>query len=143
MAGRAGNVEALAPAGNHFSRHWKRHVISWSVSYFSRVQISVFVEIATRHCSIDRQAGGTIVVEEIALRQGPVVRLYVHILTASGGEGNKCQQRGQNFSQIERGAHLAWHLRNHARRKAGEKRAGLRHIKLRIARKHDQKEFIV
>src|SRR5208337_4247061 len=58
---RAVNVETLASAGKNFGGRRERQIVAGGAADPSRVEVSVFVEIAACHRALDRQAGGPIV----------------------------------------------------------------------------------
>src|ERR1700678_3116664 len=105
MTGRARNIEAFASAGQNFGSHRERHIVAVIVADSSAVEVSVLVQIAARHRTLDRRTGGAGVSKEVALRQGPVIRLDVHVLTASGGHGDQRQERGEYLPKLDRSAH--------------------------------------
>ena len=105
VTGRAVDVVTLASSFKNINGHRERHVVARIVADFPSVKVSVFAQIAAGNRAVDRHSRGATVREEIALRQGPVVGLQVHVEAASRGPGNQRQQRGQNSSEVERGTH--------------------------------------
>jgi len=100
VTGRAIDIETFASACQDFGGRREGQIIARGVADLARIEIGVFVEIAARDRAVDRHAGRAIISEEIALRHGPVIRLNVHIDTASGGNGNQRHERGQNYSEV-------------------------------------------
>src|SRR5208282_6448017 len=72
---RAVDVETLASASKNFGGHRERHIVARIAADFSSVEVTIFAEVAASDRALDRHAGGAIIGEEIALRQGPVIRL--------------------------------------------------------------------
>ena len=101
-----GKVALVTGAGKNIGSHRERHIVAGIDSDFSGVEVGVFAKIAACDCTFDWQTGGAIVSEKLALCQGPVIRLQVHVEPASRSHGDQRQQCGQSFSEVRRDTHV-------------------------------------
>src|ERR1700679_3685130 len=96
VAGCAENVITLAAAVENLPGYRKGQIVARTVANFSGIEISVFVQLSTRHSAFDGRASRTLVGKEFALRQGIHAWLHLHV-EAAGREQHSARKRDNNY----------------------------------------------
>jgi hypothetical protein len=87
VAWSAIDVVTLLAALENFFGNSEGHHVAGIVADLAGVEVGIFVQLAASDCAFDQGTGGTVVGVEVAVGEGILARLDVHVEAAGGGEG--------------------------------------------------------
>src|SRR5579872_3713451 len=86
MTRRAVDVEAFASALEDFLGDREGHDIAGIGTDFAGIEIGIGSQLAAGDCAFNRRARGTVIGIEVAVRQGILTGLHVHVEAAGSGK---------------------------------------------------------
>src|SRR5437016_13515706 len=89
MARRAINIEPATAALEIIFGNRKWHVVAGIVAQLPGIEVGVVVQFPSCDCAFHQRPRGTLVGEEIALRQRGVAGLDLHIESAAGAQNQQ------------------------------------------------------